>query len=220
VTLQRDFAVAQATWAGLSARRGIVLAGAASAVTDAVVARLTAAACPVVLSAAVATTPRTGTLAATVDTAREDDVELLFDRALEHMDEVGALVVVCAAAAHGSLLDVSAVEWRDALARGLRAPFLLARRAVEEFLATGHGGRIVLVAPAPTGPTAAAAAAGLPGLCRSLTKEVGRRQITCNVVAPGDEACDVEIGDAVAFLLSGAASFVCGETIRVRAGRS
>ena len=89
----------------------------------------------------------------------------------------------------------------------------------------------------------AAAKAGIIGFSKSLAREVGSRNITVNVVAPGFIDTDMtrvltdaqratmlaqvplgrfgearEIADSVAFLASGAAAYISGETLHVNGG--
>ena len=89
----------------------------------------------------------------------------------------------------------------------------------------------------------AAAKAGLIGFSKSLARELGSRNITVNVVAPGFIDTDMtrvlpeeqrkglleqvplgrlgdatDIANAVAFLASDAASYITGETLHVNGG--
>ena len=89
----------------------------------------------------------------------------------------------------------------------------------------------------------AAAKAGMVGFTKSLAREVGSRGITVNAVAPGFIDTDMtralgpeqretllasiplarlggaeEVGQAVAFLASDAASYITGETLHVNGG--
>jgi 3-oxoacyl-[acyl-carrier protein] reductase len=89
----------------------------------------------------------------------------------------------------------------------------------------------------------AAAKAGIIGFSKSLAREIGSRNITVNVVAPGFIDTDMtrvlpedqktamltqiplnrlgegeEIADAVVFLASPAAAYITGETLHVNGG--
>jgi 3-oxoacyl-[acyl-carrier protein] reductase len=88
--------------------------------------------------------------------------------------------------------DVRRVEiddWDRFMAVNLRAPFILARRAIGGMLERGFG-RIVLVSSVAAytggivGPHYAASKAGLHGLAHSLAQLGAPRGVTANVIAP------------------------------------
>ncbi|WP_040160889.1 3-oxoacyl-ACP reductase FabG [Mobilicoccus massiliensis] len=123
-----------------------------------------------------------------------------------------------------------------------------ARRATKSLM-RAKGGRIVLVSSvvglygSPGQVNYAASKAGLVGVARSLTRELGSRRITANVVAPGyiDTAMTEELPEelkekyrgvipagrfgttdevaaAVGFLVSDAAAYISGAVIPVDGG--
>jgi 3-oxoacyl-[acyl-carrier protein] reductase len=167
----------------------------------------------------------------------EAGVERCFDLVLEQLPEFHILVIITANPMMGEskpLLEISLAEWNEVLAARLREPFLLSRRAIEEFL--GGGGRIVHVTPKVTDgarhqASYAAAELALHALTRSIAKEYGRCGITCNTVViranPGTETtisirnsgeqCGQNwleaVTEAVLFLVSDEASFVNGEVL-------
>jgi NAD(P)-dependent dehydrogenase (short-subunit alcohol dehydrogenase family) len=73
----------------------------------------------------------------------------------------------------------------------LRGAFLLVRHAIGEMRRGGSGGRIILIGSingsrGKRGTAAySASKAGLVGLAKSVAREVGRFDITANVVEPG-----------------------------------
>ncbi|WLW58514.1 SDR family oxidoreductase [Streptomyces sp. YU58] len=116
------------------------------------------------------------------------------DRAFKEAEAAHGPVTVLVANAgvtHDRLLPLMSEEdFTSVVDTNLTGAFRVARRAVPAMLDRGHG-RIVLVSStaalhgASGQSNYAAAKAGLTGLARSLTREFGARDITCNVVAPG-----------------------------------
>ena len=178
------------------------------------------------------------------DVSREADVERLFDVAIEQLPRLDVVVNNAGAALDRLLVETTLDEWNTVLGTNLRGPFLMCRRAVEEFLGAG-GGRIVNVASfAANGLVGqgayATAKSALLALSRSVAKEYGRRGIACNAVVPGfiETAMTAglapgaqrsrarlspygrfgtaeEVADAVLFLASDEASFVNGDELYV-----
>lgn len=173
------------------------------------------------------------------DPTSPEEVERLFDQALEHFFDLHVLVVAdtgrSALPRAGPLAETSLAEWDQNLAVYLRGPFLAVQRALQEFLAGGEGGRIVLIIPSSgQGESLSAreivAAAALRSFVRSVAKEYGRRGIACNAVIVarlGDRPQQEEdrsqqgavVAETVLFLASSEASFVNGEVLRVEGNR-
>jgi 3-oxoacyl-[acyl-carrier protein] reductase len=175
---------------------------------------------------------------------REDEVEALFDAALERLPGID-IVVNNAGIAHDALLvDLTLADWQRVLDVNLRAPFLVCRRAVDEMLASG-GGRIVNVSSFAAGGLVGEAAyatakAALLSLTRSIAKEYGSRRIACNAVVPGYIDTEMlaglgpaaraararlspegrfgrpeEVAEAIVFLASEDAAFITGDFLYV-----
>ncbi len=146
------------------------------------------------------------------------------------------------------LLRMKAADWDDVIATNLSGVFRVSKACLRGMM-KAKGGRIINIASviASMGNAGqanyAAAKAGIIGFSKSLAKEVGSRNITVNVVAPGfidtdmtkvlsDEQRGVmltqvplnrlgeseEIAAAVLFLASSAAAYVTGETLHVNGG--
>jgi 3-oxoacyl-[acyl-carrier protein] reductase len=130
----------------------------------------------------------------------------------------------------------------------LTGSFRVAKRAVAKMLRL-HSGRIIFLSSVsayvglPGQANYAASKAGLVGMARAIAREVGSRQITVNVVAPGLVATDMtdalgeervaamtsqvplgrigsadDIAGVVGFLASPAAAYVTGAVLPVDGG--
>ncbi len=145
-------------------------------------------------------------------------------------------------------IKLSDDDWDAVIEVNLTAPFRLIRGALRGMIRRRSGriisiGSVVGSAGNPGQVNYAAAKAGLIGMTMSLAKEVARRKITVNCVAPGyietpmtanfDEArlaaalADVpayrfgtprEVAAAVVFLASEEAAYVTGQTFHINGG--
>ncbi len=179
------------------------------------------------------------------DVSQELEVERLFDFALQKLPGLHAVVNCAGIIKDRLLIEISLAEWQEVLHTNLRGPFLVSRRAVEEFLAGGEGGRIVYISSiAANGSTGqasyAASKSALISFTRSLAKEYGPRGILCNTIVPGYLDTEMtaafsaegrrarellsphrrfgrpeEVAEAVLFLASEQASFVNGDALYV-----
>jgi NAD(P)-dependent dehydrogenase (short-subunit alcohol dehydrogenase family) len=88
------------------------------------------------------------------------------------------------------MLRMSDQAFHDVIDANLTGSFRVAKRAVAKMLRL-HTGRIIFVSSVgafvglPGQANYAASKAGLVGMARAIAREVGSRQITVNVVAPG-----------------------------------
>jgi len=146
------------------------------------------------------------------------------------------------------LLRMKTEEWDEILNTNLGSVFRLSKGVLRGMMKARRG-RIISIASVVgvmgnAGQTNyAAAKAGIIGFSKSLAREVGSRNITVNVVAPGFIATDMtaqlpaeqqqqlvqqvalgrlgtpeDIAHAVAFLASPHAGYITGETLHVNGG--
>jgi 3-oxoacyl-[acyl-carrier protein] reductase len=146
------------------------------------------------------------------------------------------------------LMRMKAEEWDDVLSTNLSGAYRVSKAVLRGMMKAKHG-RIINIASVIgiTGNAGqanyAAAKAGLIGFSKSLAKEIGSRNITVNVVAPGFVDTDMtrvlpedqraallgqiplgrlgeaqDIAAAVAFLASDAGGYITGETLHVNGG--
>lgn len=139
-------------------------------------------------------------------------------------------------------------DWADVLETDLSSVFRLSKAVLRGMMKARHGRIISVGSVVGTMGNAgqanyAAAKAGLIGFSKSLAREIGSRNITVNVVAPGFIDTDMtqklggdarealqkqiplerlgkpeDIAAAVAFLASKEAGYITGETLHVNGG--
>ncbi len=187
-----------------------------------------------------------GFLAVRCDVTDSQEVDRAFKEAEAAHGPVTVLVANAGTSNDRLLVRMTEADFTSVIDTNLTGAFRVSQRAVRGMLREGHG-RIVLISSTAAlhgsaGQTNyAAAKAGLIGFARSLTHELGPRDITCNVVAPGltetdmssaltpDQRRDLlrqtpagrlahpdEVADAVAFLAG--AGYVRGAVIPVDGG--
>jgi len=146
------------------------------------------------------------------------------------------------------LLRMKDEDWTQVLETDLSAVFRLSKAVVPGMMKQRHGRIISIGSVVGTMGNAgqanyAAAKAGLIGFSKSLAREIGSRNITVNVVAPGFVETDMtqslkeesraallqqmavrrlgapaDIAAAAAFLASTEAAYITGETLHVNGG--
>jgi 3-oxoacyl-[acyl-carrier protein] reductase len=189
-----------------------------------------------------------GVLGVQADITDADQLEAAFVAAEQAHGPVEILVCNAGITADGLMMRMSDDQWDSVIATNLTASFKLVRRASRAMI-KGRYGRIVFVSSvvALLGSAGqvnyAASKSGLVGLARSLTRELGGRGITANVVAPGFISTDMtaaldadtiasyekripaarlgstdDVATAVEFLVSDAAGYISGAVLPVDGG--
>lgn len=131
-----------------------------------------------------------GALGLTCDVTDAGAVDQAFSDAERAHGPVEVLVANAGITADTLLLRMSEDDWAKVIETNLTGTFRLAKRAAKGMLRLRRG-RIILISSVVglTGQAGqvnyAASKSGLVGLARSLTRELGSRSITANVVAPG-----------------------------------
>ena len=146
------------------------------------------------------------------------------------------------------ILRMSDEEWSDIMNVHLYGTFQLSKRTLKMML-KNKWGRIINISSASASignrgqSNYAAAKAGVEAFTKSLAKEVGKRDITINAVAPGFIATDMtennkgvnadylvkeiplgrfgdpqEVASLISFMCSEGASYITGQTIHINGG--
>src|SRR5438105_9832497 len=187
-------------------------------------------------------------LAVRADVADANAVDTAFREVESAFGPVTVLVNNAGITRDGLVVRMTDEHWRDVLDTNLTGAFHTIRRAAPGMMKARYG-RIVNVSSASAHIGQAgqanysAAKAGLVGLTRSVARELARRNITCNVVAPGpivtsmtDDLTDdwraqveaavplgrlgtaEECAAVIAFLCSESAAYVTGAVVPVDGG--
>ena len=182
------------------------------------------------------------------DVTNDNEVDAAFTAVEEHFGPVEVLVSNAGVTKDTLLLRMSASDFSSVIDANLTAAFRVVKRATPKML-KARAGRIVLMSSvvgllgSAGQANYAASKAGLVGFARSLARELGSRNITVNVVAPGPVETDMtaalgpdrlaeltaavplqrmatpeEIAGVVAFLASSDGAYITGALIPVDGG--
>jgi 3-oxoacyl-[acyl-carrier protein] reductase len=187
-------------------------------------------------------------LAVRCDVRDGEEVDAAFAAVEEQWGPVEVLVANAGITIDALMLRMSEQAFLDVIDANLTGSFRVAKRAVSKMLRL-HTGRIIFVSSVgafvglPGQANYAASKAGLVGLARAMAREVGSRQITVNVVAPGVIETDMtaalgeerlalmtgqvplgragtagDVASVVGFLASDAAAYITGAVVPVDGG--
>lgn len=183
-----------------------------------------------------------------LDVSEPSSIEAAMKSALEEHGQIDVLVNNAGITEDNLILRMSRDAWDRVLTTNLTGAFLLIQAVVKGMVRKRYG-RIVNVTSVvglmgnAGQANYAAAKAGLVGLTRSVARELGSRNVTCNAVAPGFIATAMtdkmteqareglsaqiplqrlgspdEVASAVAFLASEDAAYVTGAVLNVSGG--
>ena len=182
------------------------------------------------------------------DLTNENQIELLIEKSLASYKKID-VVIHCAGISKNAISwKTSTKQWNETLAVNLTAPFIINKLVLpsmkkEQFGRIIHFSSVVSQTGFPGTVAYAASKAGLSGLTKTLSKEVGSNGITVNNLALGyfntgmieqvpNEQIEnilsnipqkslgnpIAICELIQYLISDAGSYLTGQTIPVNGG--
>ncbi len=231
----------------LNVPRSVLVTGGARGIGRAIVERFLADGHRVASASPSGQAPE-GALGIVCNVADAADVDAAFAAAEAAHGPVSIVVANAGITKDTLLLRMSEADFDEVVDVNLKGAFNVAKRGAKSMLRAKHGrlifiGSVVGLYGSAGQVNYAATKSGLVGLARSLTRELGGRGITANVVAPGFIETEMtavladdvvagytkaipaghlgspeHVAAAVAFLASDAASYVSGAVLPVDGG--
>ena len=183
-----------------------------------------------------------------LDLSSRNSIEQFWNKLNEDGFDISVLVNNAGITRDNIILRMTDEEWEDIMNVHLYGTFQLSKRALKMMLKS-RWGRIINISSASASignrgqSNYAAAKAGVEAFTKSLAKEVGKRDITINAVAPGFITTDMtlnndgvnedyiikeiplgrfgepeEVANLVKFLCSDESSYITGQTIHINGG--
>lgn len=187
-------------------------------------------------------------IAVKCDVTNRAEVVALMDETVKAFGKIDILVNNAGITRDSSFLKMTDDQWDAVLNTNLKSMFICSQEATKHMIPNNYG-RIICISSicAEEGnfgqTNYGSAKAGVFGFIKTVSKEVAKKGITVNAIAPGfmlTEMTDaipenikqqligripvgrggqpVEVANAVVFLASDDAAFICGHTLNVNGG--
>lgn len=131
-----------------------------------------------------------GVLGVQCDITSQSSVDEAFEQVERELGPVEVLVANAGITKDTLLMRMSDDDWQQVLDTNLTGTFRVVRRAARPMMRARFG-RMILISSVvglmgnPGQVNYASSKAALVGMARSVTRELGARGVTCNVIAPG-----------------------------------